>query len=42
VGMSGSGTSCFALCPTAEHARRLARRLRSAVPGRVLALDSRN
>jgi 4-diphosphocytidyl-2-C-methyl-D-erythritol kinase len=41
VGMSGSGTSCFALCQTADHARRLACRLRSAVPGRVLALDSR-
>jgi 4-diphosphocytidyl-2-C-methyl-D-erythritol kinase len=42
VGMSGSGTSCFALCPTADHARRLARRLRSVAPGRVVALDSRS
>lgn len=41
VGMTGSGTGCFALCPTAMHARRLAARLRGVLHGHVLAVDSR-
>ena len=32
IGMSGSGTSCFAVCPTASHARCVAARLRCRRP----------
>jgi 4-diphosphocytidyl-2-C-methyl-D-erythritol kinase len=33
IGMSGSGSSCFALCRTAQHARNVAARLRCRQPG---------
>jgi len=33
IGMSGSGTSCFAVCRSARHARGVAARLRSRRPG---------
>jgi len=39
-GMSGSGTAYFGLCRSAAHARRVARRIGSRVPGRVFAVQS--
>ncbi len=38
--MSGSGTAYFGLCRSAAEARRVARRLRSRLPGRVFAVQS--
>jgi 4-diphosphocytidyl-2-C-methyl-D-erythritol kinase len=38
--MSGSGTSCFALCRNARHARRIARQLSVRGVGRVYAVRS--
>jgi len=38
--MSGSGTAYFGLCRSAAHARRVARRIGSCVPGRVFAVQS--
>jgi len=38
--MSGSGTAYFGLCRSATEARRVARRLRSRVPGRVFTVQS--
>jgi len=39
-GMSGSGTAYFGLCRSAAHARRVARRIGSRIPGRVFAVQS--
>ncbi len=41
VGMSGSGTSCFALCQTSREARGLASRLRADRSQRVFAVSTR-
>ncbi|MGE0374441.1 MAG: 4-(cytidine 5'-diphospho)-2-C-methyl-D-erythritol kinase [Planctomycetaceae bacterium] len=41
VGMSGSGTSCFTLCPSATRARRLACRLRTNLGSHVFPVSSR-
>ncbi len=38
VGMSGSGTACFALCQTSTESRRLASRLRLSQGGHVFAV----
>jgi 4-diphosphocytidyl-2-C-methyl-D-erythritol kinase len=42
VGMSGSGSACFAVCRSAVHARRVAARLRNAHPelGMVWSVNS--
>ena len=39
--MSGSGTSCYALCRTARHAQAIAGRVRHRTNGTVYTVDSR-